>query len=131
MYSRYILNVRYKNSILRRSGLLQTIHRNCSYKYLRVVPFGQGPEPTIELGSTVMTQCELPNNVMNFSKSKLVFDLTLPTASSVAPGTGLTPITNFNWLYANALTLIDRITLTSRAGTILADIPNCGIFGIS
>ena len=100
-----------------------------SYKYLRVVPIGQGQAPAIQLGSTVMTQFELPNNVMNLSKSKLVFDLTFATASSVAPGTGLTPITNFNWLYANALTLIDRITLTSRAGTILADIPNCGIFG--
>ena len=100
-----------------------------SYKYLRVVPIGQGQAPAIQLGSTVMTQFELPNNVMNLSKSKLVFDLTFATASSVAPGTCLTPITNFNWLYANALTLIDRITLTSRAGTILADIPNCGIFG--
>ena len=100
-----------------------------SYKYLRVVPIGQGQAPSIQLGSTVMTQFELPNNVMNLSKSKLVFDLQLPTASYTTVGTAPVAVNNFHWLYANALTLIDRITLTSRAGTILADIPNCGIFG--
>ena len=99
-----------------------------SYKYLRVVPIGQGQAPALQLGSTVMTQFELPNNVMNLSKSKLVFDLTLPTASYTV-GTAPVNVTNSNWLYANALTLIDRITLSSRAGTILADIHNCGIFG--
>ena len=32
-------------------------------------------------------------------------------------------------IYGNALALIDRITLTSRSGVILADIPNTHIFG--
>ena len=32
-------------------------------------------------------------------------------------------------MYANALSLIDRITLTSRSGVILADIPNTHMFG--
>ena len=32
-------------------------------------------------------------------------------------------------LYGNALSLIDRITLTSRSGVILADIPYCSNFG--
>ena len=100
-----------------------------SYKYLRVVPIGQGQAPSIQLGSTVMTQFELPNNVMNLSKSKLVFDLQFPTASYTVGNAGAVNVTNYNWLYANALTLIDRITLTSRAGTILADILNCGVFG--
>ena len=101
-----------------------------SYKYLRVVPIGQGQAPTIQLGSTVMTQFELPNNVMNLSKSKLVFDLTLPALPIIA-SVGTTPFysAQYQWLSAIALSLIDRITLTSRAGTILADIPNCGIFG--
>ena len=101
-----------------------------SYKYLRVVPIGQGQAPALQTGSTVMTQFELPNNVMNLSKSKLVFDLQLP-AIPVILSAGTTPFysAQYQWLNANALSLIDRITLTSRAGTILADIPNCGIFG--
>jgi len=101
-----------------------------SYKYLRVVPIGQGQAPSIQTGSTVMTQFELPNNVMNLSKSKLVFDLTLPPIP-ILLSAGTTPFysAQYQWLNANALSLIDRITLTSRAGTILADIPNCGIFG--
>ena len=101
-----------------------------SYKYLRVVPIGQGQAPALQLGSTVMTQFELPNNVMNLSKSKLVFDIEIPSIPTWT-STGTTPvvINNWSWLNANALSLIDRITLTSRAGTILADIPNCGIFG--
>ena len=40
------------------------------YKYLSLVPIGQGQAPAIKLGSTVMTKFELPNNVMNLSKSK-------------------------------------------------------------
>ena len=35
----------------------------------------------------------------------------------------------FNNIYANALSLIDRITLTTRSGVVLADIPNTHIFG--
>ena len=91
---------------------------------------GQGQAPALQTGSTVMTQFELPNNVMNLSKSKLVFDLTLPLIP-IAVSAGSTPFYSpqYQWLHANALSLIDRITLTSRAGTILADIPNCGIFG--
>jgi hypothetical protein len=101
-----------------------------SYKYLRVVPIGQGQAPSIQTGSTVMTQFELPNNVMNLSKSKLVFDLEIPSiVNFVSTGTAPVTISNWSWIYANALSLIDRITLTSRAGTILADIPNCGLFG--
>ena len=90
-----------------------------SYKYLRVVPIGQGQAPSIQLGSTVMTQFELPNNVMNLSLSKLSFDLQIPTQT----------LAKFNNIYGNALALIDRITLTSRSGVILADIPNTHIFG--
>ena len=32
-------------------------------------------------------------------------------------------------VHGNALSLIDRITLTSRSGSVLADIPNCHTFG--
>ena len=64
-----------------------------SYKYLRVVPIGQGQAPSIQLGSTVMTQFELPNNVMNLSKSKLVFDIEIPSRPNfVSLGTAPTTI---------------------------------------
>jgi hypothetical protein len=64
-------------------------------------------------------ELELPNNVMNLSLSKLSFELQIPTQT----------LTKFNNINGNALSLIDRITLTSRSGVILADIPNTHIFG--
>ena len=88
-----------------------------NYKYLKVIPIGSTQNPTLSLTSTTQTQFELPNNVMNLAKSKLCFDLEMKVS------------TNFNNLYGNALSLIDRVTLTSRSGTILADIPNTFIFG--
>ena len=62
-----------------------------SYKYLRVVPIGQGQAPALQLGSTVMTQFELPNNVMNLSKSKLVFDIEIPSIP-IWTSTGSAPV---------------------------------------
>ena len=91
-----------------------------NYKYLRIVPLGSGGQnPVLSLTSTYQTQFELPNNVINLSKSKLCFDVNIATS-----GNGVC-----NNIHGNALSLIDRITLTSRSGTILADIPNCHIFG--
>jgi len=91
-----------------------------NYKYLRIVPLGSGGQnPTLSLTSTTQTQFELPNNVLNLSKSKLCFDVNI-----AANAAGIC-----NNIHGNALSLIDRITLTSRSGTILADIPNCLIFG--
>jgi hypothetical protein len=97
----------------------KSVSAHGNYKYLRIVPIGSTQNPALSLTSTVQTQFELPNNVMNLSLSKLVFDLAIPTAIN----------TKFNNVYANALSLIDRITLTSRSGVILADIPNTHIFG--
>ena len=91
-----------------------------NYKYLRVVPLGSTQNPTLSLTSTVQTQFELPNNVMNLALSKLCFDVQIPTQGAV---------TKFNNVYANALSLIDRVTLTTRSGIILVDIPNTHIFG--
>ena len=93
---------------------------HANYKYLRIVPIGSGGQsPTLSLTSTVQTQFILPNNVINLSKSKLCFDLNFTTGGANICHT----------VHGNALSLIDRITLTSRSGTILADIPNCHIFG--
>jgi hypothetical protein len=63
---------------------------------------------------------ELLNNVVNLSKCKLCFDINLQSNATTS---------RFHKLNGNALSLIDRITLTSRSGNILADIPNCHIFG--
>ena len=97
----------------------KTASAHGNYKYLRIVPTGSTQNPTLSLTSTTQTQFELPNNVMNLSKSKLSFDLNFTTA-----GAGIC-----HNVHGNALSLIDRITLTSRTGTILADIPNTHIFG--
>ena len=91
-----------------------------NYKYLRITPIGSSAQnPTLSLTSTVQTQFELPNNVLNLARSKLCFDINIAKAAA----------NNFNMLYGNALSLIDRITLTSRSGVILADIPYCANFG--
>ena len=98
----------------------KSISAHGNYKYLRIVPLGSGGQnPVLSLTSTYQTQFELPNNVINLSKSKLCFDVNIATS-----GAG-----NCNNIHGNALSLIDRITLTSRSGTILVDIPNCHIFG--
>ena len=91
----------------------KSISAHGNYKYLRVVPLGSTQNPTLSLTSTTQTQFELPNNVMNLSLSKLCFDLVIPST---------TGLVTFNNMYANALSLIDRITLTSRSGVVLADI---------
>jgi hypothetical protein len=98
----------------------KTISAHGNYKYLRIVPIGQGQNPALSLSSTTQTQFELPNNVLNLSRTKLSFDLVIPMQAS---------LTMFNNVYANALSLIDRVTLTTRSGVILADIPNTHIFG--
>ena len=90
-----------------------------NYKYLRIVPLGNGQTPTLSATSTVQTTFELPNNVINLALSKLCFDILIPPQGAAA----------INQVYANALSLIDRVTLTTREGVVLADIPSTHIFG--
>ena len=98
----------------------KSISAHGNYKYLRITPIGSSAQaPTLSLTSTTQTQFELPNNVINLARSKLCFDVNLPISAA----------NSFNMLYANGLSMIDRITLTSRSGVILADIPYCGNFG--
>ena len=95
---------------------------HASYKFLKIVPTGSiGQSPVLSLTSTAQTQFELPNNVLNLARSQLSFDIKY----NAPAGAGYIA----SWASGNALSLIDRITLTSRSGTILADIPNCGVFG--
>ena len=95
---------------------------HASYKFLKIVPTGSiGQSPVLSLTSTTQTQFELPNNVLNLARSQLSFDIKYAAPA----GAGYVA----SWASGNALSLIDRITLTSRSGTILADIPNCGVFG--
>ena len=61
----------------------KSISAHGNYKYLRIVPLGSGGQnPTLSLTSTYQTQFELPNNVINLSKSKLCFDVN--TAANAA-----------------------------------------------
>ncbi len=52
----------------------KSISAHGNYKYFRVVPIGSTQNPILSLTSTIQTQLELPNNVMNLSLSKLSFD---------------------------------------------------------
>ena len=45
----------------------KSISAHGNYKYLRVVPLGSTQNPTLSVSSTIQTQFELPNNVMNLS----------------------------------------------------------------
>ena len=67
----------------------------------------------------MQTQFEFPNNVLNLSKNKFCVGLNF-----TSPGAN-----KCHTVHGNALSLIDRITLTSRSGSVLVDIPNCHIFG--
>ena len=40
----------------------KSISAHGNYKYLRIVPIGQGQNPSFSLSSTIQTQFELPNN---------------------------------------------------------------------
>lgn len=61
----------------------------------------------------------IPSKCLNLSKSKISWDVDAP-----AQGTS-----SFLWLQANALCLLDRITLTSQnTNQVLADIPNLNRF---
>ena len=56
----------------------KSISAHGNYKYLRITPIGSSAQnPTLSLTSTVQTQFELPNNVINLSKSKLCFDVNI------------------------------------------------------
>ena len=98
----------------------KSISAHGNYKYLRIVPLGSAQNPVLSLSSTTQIQFELPNNVMNLSKSKLCFDVLVALQGSLS---------KFSNIYGNALSFIDRITLTSRSGVVLCDIPNTHIFG--
>ena len=61
----------------------KSISAHGNYKYLRIVPIGQGQNPTLSLSSTIQTQFELPNNVINLSRTKLCFDMLVPLQGSL------------------------------------------------
>ena len=71
----------------------QTTFSHGNYKYLRIVPLGNGQTPTLSATSTTQTSFELPNNVINLALSKLCFDLLVP------PQGLLTKITYILMLY--------------------------------
>ena len=71
----------------------KSISAHGNYKYLRIVPLGSTQNPTLSVSSTIQTQFELPNNVINLSRSKLCFDLLVPLQGS---------LTKFSNIYGNA-----------------------------
>ena len=56
----------------------KTISAHGNYKYLRIMPIGSSAQNSqVSLRSTAQTQFELPNNVLNLSRSKLCFDINI------------------------------------------------------
>ena len=88
-----------------------------SYRVSKIVPISSGQNTTISQASTANVQFEIPNAVVNLAKSKLYFDITIPVTA-----------TNTNFIYADPLSLIDRIQLSTRSGCSLVDIQGVNNF---
>ena len=90
---------------------------NPSYRISKLIPLtGQGL--SLGISSTTNTQFELQTNVMNLSRSRLTFDITLPFQSAGA----------YQWCQADPLALFDRIQLYTRGGISLIDIQGANKF---
>ena len=90
---------------------------NPSYRISKLIPLtGQGL--TLGLSSTMNAQFEIQTNVMNLSRSRLTFDITVPW--SIA--------TVYNWIQADPLALFDRVQLYTRGGVQLIDLQGCNNF---
>ncbi len=90
---------------------------NPSYRISKLIPLtGQGL--TLGVSSTTNAQFELQTNVMNLSRSRLTFDITLPFQGAGA----------YQWCQADPLALFDRIQLYTRGGISLLDIQGVNNF---
>lgn len=87
-----------------------------AYRMSRVLPLN-GQTATLSASSTTEVLLEIPNKVVNLSKSSLEFEM------QVAEPTTASAITR---LHALGLTMIDRCSLYTREGVYLADVNNCG-----
>ena len=91
-----------------------------SYRWMKLTPVGgSGQTVTLNNSSSTIVNFEIPNNVINLSLSKLYYDL-LIGASATANKT--------HCVDALALSLLDRITLSTRSGVVLANCDNMGQF---
>jgi hypothetical protein len=79
---------------------------------------GTGQNATLSSSSSTIVNFEIPNNVVNLSLSKLVYDIGYSVSAA-----SLTPVQD-----ALGLSVFDRITLSTRSGVVLANADNMGQF---
>ena len=92
-------------------------YMHSSYRWMKLTPVGgSGQSATLSTSSATIVNFEIPNNVVNLSASKLVFDLLLSVAGTT------------HCVDALGLSLFDRITLSTRSGVVLANCDNMGQF---
>lgn len=83
-----------------------------AYRYSKILPSSGSTTAVIAPTAGQETLFELPNHVMNLSKSVLAFDV-----SVAASGAG-----NFNWIPEDCLAEISQLQLYTRSGQYLADL---------
>lgn len=90
-----------------------------SYRWMKLTPVGgSGQSATLSNTSSTIVNFEIPNNCMNLSQSKLVFDMAIAAATA----------NNSSCVDALGLSLFDRISLSTRSGVVLASADNLGQF---
>lgn len=90
-----------------------------NYDYVQVLPLSTTTIPlTIPAaGSAPPVRFECDSSVFNLSKSYLEFTVNLPQPASKAA-----------YLHINGMTMINRITLRTKAGLVLCDVPYLDIY---
>lgn len=87
-----------------------------SYSYTRILPNGSS-SAQLNTSSQQEVLLDLPNRVMNLSRSTLDFDLDVPLLAG-----------STSRLLTVGQSAIERMSVYSRSGVYLADITSCGIY---
>ena len=87
-----------------------------SYSFTRILPQGQS-SAQLNTSSQQEVLLDLPNRVMNLSRSTLDFDLDIPALAL-----------HTKRLLTVGQSAIERMSLYTRSGVYLADITSCGIY---
>lgn len=89
-----------------------------SYEWTKILPITGGQTVALSSTSTAETMFEIPTKMVNLARSHLAFDLCFQ-----APAAGIA-----NFIHADGLPMIDRLSLYTRGGVYLCDINNYNYF---
>lgn len=89
-----------------------------SYEWTKILPITGGQQVALSATSTAETMFEIPTKMINFARSHLTFDLGFQ-----APAANIA-----NFIHADGLPMIDRLSLYTRSGVYLCDINNYNYF---